>query len=257
MRVPFGSLVLVLAVLLPYFLLSGGLFYLSDEAVATASFGAAQPEGILSHAFLHVGFFHLIGNLVPLAIFALLLETALVATDVVILFVVSAVLASGLFSLVNPGAFLIGSSAGVSGLMTAATILRPRKALPLLIATPLIIYLLAFPAANALSDWNTSRLAEEQSALSQEVRQLVAQNKTVEAAEANESLQAVAAQHEQTIEGVQREAVTPTDFIVHVIGALVAVVYLFAFRREKIFEGILEFESLREDARRFFSRIKQ
>lgn len=257
MKIPFGSLVLILAILLPYFFLSGGLFYLSDEAVASASFGAAQPEGILSHAFLHVGFFHLIGNLVPLAIFALLLETALVATDVVVLFVLSAVLASGLFSLVNPGTFLIGSSAGVAGLMTAATILRPRKALPLLIATPLVIYLVAFPAANALSEWNTSRLAEEQTVLSQEVRQLVAQNKTAEAAAVNESLQAVAVQHEQTTEGIQRESVTPTDFSVHVIGALVAVAYLFAFRREKIFEGILEFQSLREDARKLFSRIKQ
>jgi len=136
MKIPFGSLVLILAILFPYFFLSGGLFYLSDEAVASASFGAAQPEGILSHAFLHVGFFHLIGNLVPLVIFALLLETALVATDVVVLFVLSAVLASGLFSLVNPGAFLIGSSAGVSGLMTAATIGWTWRAPKLTMGTP-------------------------------------------------------------------------------------------------------------------------
>jgi len=162
-----------------------------------------------------------------------------------------------LFSLLNPSAFLIGASAAVSGLMSACTALRPKQALALLVATPILITFLVYPIVSLAERSSEQFLIEKQSILQSNLNKLIAENKTVEAIQVNESLKVVERQAKQTIEGRQREETTPTDFLVHAFGALVGVAFLFFFKRNKLNEGINEFESLGAELFSFFERVKR
>jgi membrane associated rhomboid family serine protease len=196
---------------------------------------------------LHVGVQHLVGNLLPLIAFSLLLENALVWADVLAVFAASGVLGGALFSLLNPGAELVGASAGISGLMAAAAALKPKRALVLLVCVPLFVAFAAVPLVSFSENAFERGLFERQAALETQVRALLAQNKFAEAAAANATLQSVAARAEQTIEGREREASTPTDFAVHVFGALAGVAFLWFFRRRELRVGLGEYSSLGEE----------
>jgi membrane associated rhomboid family serine protease len=256
-RFPFATLTLFLLVALPYFLFSEGTLYLPTEFLNSLALSAGQYAGLVTHLFLHVGILHLSGNLIPLLLFSLLLESVLVSLDVLIIFFASGILGGALFSLLNPAAYLIGASAAVSGLMSACTALRPKQALVLLVATPILISFVVYPVVSFAERSSEQSLTEKQSALQSDLIKLVAENKTVEAAQVNASLKIVEKQAAQTLEGRQREEATPTDFLVHAFGALVGVAFLFFFRKKKLAEGIGEFESLGGELFAFFERVKR
>lgn len=257
LRFPFATLALFLLVVLPYFLFSGGTLYLPTDFLNSLALGAGQHAGLVSHLFLHVGILHLSGNLIPLLLFSLLLESTLASVDVLIIFFASGILGGALFSLLNPSAYLIGASAAVSGLMSACTALRPKQALVLLVATPILASFAVYPVVSFAERSSEQSFAEKQAALQSDLSKLVAENKTAEAAEVNASLKIVEKKAVQTLEGRQREEATPTDFLVHAFGALVGIVFLFFFRKKKLAEGIKEFESLGGELFAFFSHIKR
>jgi membrane associated rhomboid family serine protease len=211
---------------------------------------------LFTHLFLHVGVQHLIGNLLPLIAFSLLLESVLSSFEVIAVFVASGVVGGALFSLLNPGAMLVGASAAISGLMAACAAAKPKAALALLVAVPLLVSFAAVPAVAFAEQAFERGLNEKQAALQGEVASLVAQNRTVEAAAANASLQAVAAQAEQTTEGREREASTPTDFAVHAFGAIAGVLFLWFARRDVVREGLREYESLGGELFALFAAAK-
>jgi hypothetical protein len=243
---PFATIILALCIVIPYFLASNGALYLSDQSVFVSSFSIYNLGGWLSHLVTHVGVLHLAGNLLPLLLFGLLLEFVLPSRDVLLLFVSSGLFASGLFSLFNPNAYLVGSSAAVAGVMTAATALRPKKALVLLLLTPLLVSLLLFPLLTGLVFEEQTKLSSEKAALSAQAEVLVQQNRLEEAAEVSESARAVAAEEEAVSHGRERESETPTDFLVHFYGAAFAVFFLVAFKKEELAEGAEEFADLHE-----------
>ena len=253
-RFPFATIILGLCVVIPYFLASNGALYLSDQSVFSSSFSIYNLGGWLSHLVTHVGVLHLAGNLLPLLLFGLLLEFVLPSRDVLLLFVSSGLFASGLFSLFNPNAYLVGASAAVAGVMTAATALRPKKALVLLLLTPLLVSLLLFPILTGLVFEEQTKLASEKASLSAQAELLAQQNKPVEAAKASESALAVAAEEEAVSHGRERESETPTDFLVHFYGAAFAVFFLVAFKKEDLAEGAEEFVDLHEKLARLFNK---
>ncbi|MEM0475619.1 MAG: rhomboid family intramembrane serine protease [Candidatus Norongarragalinales archaeon] len=242
-------------VLASYFAFSGGTPYL-PTAFLTEFALAGSPIGFFTHVFLHVGIQHLISNLLPLFAFALLLETTLAWSDVIAIFLASGVFGGILFSLLNPGAALVGASAGVSGLMASAAALKPKRALALLVIVPLAIAFLAIPLVELGERAFERGLFERKASLESEIPVLLAQNKTVEAAQANASLQAVVAQAQQTVEGRLREEATQTDFTVHVFGAFVGVAFLWFFRRRKLSCGVREYAELGEALFSFFRAFK-
>lgn len=244
-KFPFATLLLFSLVVVPYWYFSGGTFYLSTDFLDRFAFGASA-EGVVTHLSVHVGIFHLLGNLIPLVLFALLLEATLSAFDVLLVFFSAGLFSSLLFSFLNPGAFLIGASAAISGLMSAATVLRPKRALFLLVATPILIFLIIFPIVSSLVQWHEKSLAEKQIVLQQNLTQLIKEKRFVEAQQVNASLQVTQKQVQQSIEGKIREETTPTDVFVHAFGALVGVVIVFAFRKKKLAQGVREFEDLGE-----------
>jgi len=256
MKIPWVALVFAIALLVPYFWLSGGALYLPDDAVNSLAFGASQWTGAFTHMFFHVGLNHLLGNLIPLVLFAVVLEEALAWFNVVFIFVASGFFASVLFSFLNPGAVIIGSSAGVSGLMAAATMVKPKKALPLLIALPLLVMFVVFPVSNIFVQWQLDSKNAQISSMEQEVTTLVSQNRTDEAAQVTEQMKHVEDSYEREYGGWQRESSTPTDFLVHVFGALFGAGFIAFFRRDALQEGYYEFQDLGRQFREKLDEIR-
>ena len=244
MKIPWAALIFAVALLIPYFWLSGGALYLPDDAVNSLAFGAPQTAGAFTHLFFHVGLNHLLGNLIPLVLFAIVLGGAVAWFDVVFVFVASGIFASLMFSLLNPGAIIIGASAGVSGLMASAVVVRPKKALLLLIAVPLLITFLVFPVSNFFVQWQLDSKNAQISSMEQQVTTLVAQNRTDEAAQVTEQLKYAEDSYEREYGGRQRESSTPTDFLVHAFGALFGAGFIAFFRRDALQEGYYEFQDL-------------
>ena len=251
-----ATLFLTLALVAVYAAFSNGTPYLQTSFLARYALGDSFAGGF-THVFLHVGVLHLIGNLIPLIAFSLLLENILVGSDVIAIFVASGVFGGVLFSLLNPGAMLVGASAAISGVMAAAAALKPKQALVLLVGIPLAVAFLAVPLIDFSERAFERGLFERQAALENDVQVLVAQNKTVEASAANASLQAVSAQATQTVAGREREASTPTDFAVHAFGALAGVAFLWFFRRGKLRAGLKEYASLGEQLFSFLEKVKR
>ncbi|VVB67274.1 Rhomboid family protein [Candidatus Norongarragalina meridionalis] len=244
MKIPWAALIFAAALLIPYFWLSGGTLYLPDDAVLSLAFGAPQSAGVFTHMFFHVGLNHLLGNLIPLVLFAIVLEEAVAWFDVVFIFVASGMFASLLFSFLNPGSIIIGASAGVSGLMAAAVMVKPKKALALLIAVPLLVTFLVFPVSNFFVQWQLDSKNTQISTMEQQVTTLVSQNKTTEAAQVTTQLKQVEDAYEREYGGRQRESSTPTDFLVHAFGALFGAGFIAFFRRDALQEGYYEFQDL-------------
>lgn len=240
------TLLLALAVVFPYYLLSHGTFYLADEELDTLSFGTkASPENYFTHLFTHVGLQHLIANLLPLLLFGLVFEAVAGGAHLLAVFLLSGILSSLVFTFFNPLVVLVGASTGVSGLMVAATVLKPKKGLVLLVATFVLLSLSPVLVA-AYNDFQIHKLAEEKSALAGEIESLVEQNETQAVLDKERALEEVETRLVQTTTGIARERETPTDLLIHLLGATFGGVYVFVFLRKKLDSGLEEFSQLGE-----------
>ncbi|MEM4255511.1 MAG: rhomboid family intramembrane serine protease [Candidatus Norongarragalinales archaeon] len=241
-----ATLLLVFAVVFPYYLLSNGTFYLPDEAIDGLSFGAdASLQNYFTHLFTHVGLQHLVANLLPLVFFGLLFETAAGFVHVVAVFLLAGILSSVVFTALNPLVVLVGASTGVSGLMVAATALRPKKGLALLLATFLLLSV-SPQLVSLYNDYQLQKLSQEKAQLQQNVESLLAQNKTYEAMAVRKTLGGVENTLLQTTSGITRERETPTDLFVHLLGAVFGGAYVFVFLRKKLAGGLEEFAEVGE-----------
>ena len=246
-KFPFGTAILTITVLAAYFALSSETPYIEDASLRSLALNSGNPQSIITHLFVHVGIFHLVGNLIPLVLFGLALEGALLSIDVAVIFLLSGTAASLLFSLVNPTTPLIGASGGISGILTAVMLVRPKAALFLLIATPLAISFIIFPAIDFAGKFYEDNLAAKKVELKQELKVAVAQNRTPQAIQKiNKTLARTETQIEITNEGKLREAATPTDLLVHVYGAVIGGFYIYFFKRRELKNAEKEFVSIGE-----------
>ena len=245
MKFPYATTLLVLVATAIYVFQSGGTYYMTNEAIQELSFQISHnPLGIVSHMFAHVGIIHLVGNLIPLILFGLVVEYALCSVDVLLIFFSSGIIASTLFSVLNANTILLGASAAISGLMSSSALLKPKKAIVLLLFTPLLVSYAAIPAFDYLSTSHTKELLIQTKSLEQNVSTLLKENKTEEAKQLNQTLQEVQKKTAISLVGRAREESTPTDWLVHAFGAVVGAAYLFLFRKRALGKGINEMERL-------------
>ncbi len=249
MRIPWATFLLTFAMLAVYAYSSGGLLYPDSSVVSQNAFGSANPLALLFSLFFHIGAHHLVGNLVPLVGFALLLEKTLSGRDVVVVFLASGLVAALVFLVLNPSSFLAGASGGISGLMTAAAMTRPKWGLILLLGIPVFMAVVAFPALALAETASFSGLNERVTTLETQAADLDASGRHEEAAAARAQADAVnATLAKQEATKAQEERAVP-DFFVHVAGALVGVLYVIGFFGERVREGFEElalvFEAVR------------
>lgn len=236
MRLPLPTIVLFAAVAGAYFYLSGGQLFMSDDVLGTYALQPSQPASFFSYGFVHVGVLHLAGNLVPFLAFAFLAE-AVIGAQLFLVFLLAGVVGGAAFLLFSPGVALVGASAGISGLLGVAFSARPKASAVALLAMPFAVYLLVFPAANALISSQQNFFFERQAFFSEQSEEFEAQNKAVEATVAAEKAAEAQAHAERLSSGESREKSTQTDALVHFVGVIVGFFYVFAFHHEKFVQG--------------------
>ncbi|MBS0570755.1 MAG: rhomboid family intramembrane serine protease, partial [Proteobacteria bacterium] len=105
--------------------------------------------------FIHVGWLHLIGNLLFLMIFGLPAERSLGSLRFVFLFLVGGALANlaGALTLASANAPIVGSSGAVSAIVGAYFALFPRARLGLVLPLGLFLEFVRVPAAALIGFW--------------------------------------------------------------------------------------------------------
>lgn len=244
MKYPVATFLLTAAVVGIYLHLSGGLLYLDQPTLDSLAFNGASPLGFLSYMFVHVGALHLAGNLLPLIAFALILEYSLAWAGVLAVFLGAGIFSSVLFSLLNPSIALVGASAGVSGLIGAAVSTQPKWALPALLLSPLVFSFFLLPLVESLSFQQHSSAFTQVNELNRQFDEAVRENRVEEAATVNKRLSRAEQEKKVLEEGARREASTPSDFLVHVLGVAFGVAYVFVLHRKQFEKGAGEFLGL-------------
>jgi membrane associated rhomboid family serine protease len=105
--------------------------------------------------FIHVGWLHLIGNLLFLMIFGLPAERSLGSTRFLLLFLVGGALANlaGALTLATANAPIVGCSGAVSAIVGAYSALFPRARLGLVLPLGLFLEFVRVPAAALIGFW--------------------------------------------------------------------------------------------------------
>ncbi len=240
MRVPWASAVLALAVIAVYVYSSGGLLYPDSGLVAQNAFGSANPLALVFSLFFHIGVHHVVGNLVPLIVFALLLEMTLSGRDVLAVFLSSGLVAAFVFFVLNPASFLAGASGGIAGLMTAACLSRPKFGAVLLLVVPLFMTFVASPALAFAESTSFSDLNDRVALLMQQSAEFEAsgQFEAAEKARADAAATNATLVKQEASAAAEKKAVP--DFLVHLAGALVGALYVLALYRDRVRDGFEE-----------------
>ncbi len=234
-----GSILICLILAFSYFYLSGGSHYIPQESLAALSFSKYAPQNIVFHTLIHTGLYHLLANLATLFLFALVVELALGALDVFIIFLVSEVLAAILFVYLNPNVAMVGASAGISGLLGAAMTANLKRALAaVLIAAVLVQFVLSPFLTITLANYAVGT-GEKAITLDREVKDAEASGDLEKAEEKRTEFEGVVKEYGDFESGRQFEVQTSTDAWVHGYGAIFGILYVFIFRREK-FRNSLE-----------------
>ena len=114
MRSPWANLALIASNVLMFVLTVGGA--LSDDLLQRLVLSDWSPLGFIGSQFLHVGIFHLAGNMIVLWVFGNALNGIMHDLDFVLAYLAMGTLAGALHLLVD-GAPAVGASGAISGLL--------------------------------------------------------------------------------------------------------------------------------------------
>lgn len=244
---PVATVLLSALLVISYFALSKGAYYLSDEAISGLALALSQfPLGLVSYLFVHIGLVHLAGNLLGLAAFCYLVETRLSSKDALAVFFLSGAVGGIVFFLANPLVQLAGASAGIAGLMAAAVLADLKRTAASLVAVPLLVQFAIAPSLDSLASSKEAALAGQAEQKQAEVARYLAKNMTAEASRATGELESAQTQLEVHREGIVREETTESDWLVHLAGAFVGAGYVVSFRRGAFMNTVRQARTLRK-----------
>ena len=180
-KFPWATLALCALVLASY-LYFGTEPYASSAAISAFGLASWNPVGVVTSLFMHQGVRHLLANLIPLAVFAFLLETTLTGGAVIVIFLASGIAGGLVYVLLNPGALIIGASAAIAGLMAAAVALKPKQAIALALLVALLAVLVVTPASEYFAGARKTQVQSDVDSLTQQNAVAQAQSEAAQAA---------------------------------------------------------------------------
>jgi membrane associated rhomboid family serine protease len=124
MRSPWANLALMALSVIAFVLLFS--VELPEELVESLVLQDWSPLGFLGHQFLHVGFFHLAGNMILLWVFGNALNGIMHDIDFVAAYLGTGIIAAATHLLVD-GSPAVGASGAISGLMGLYLTVYPRN----------------------------------------------------------------------------------------------------------------------------------
>ncbi|MFH0974124.1 MAG: rhomboid family intramembrane serine protease [Candidatus Micrarchaeota archaeon] len=178
-KIPWASLLLIALILASYAYFVAEP-YASETALGTLGLSRFNLLGIFTHEFMHQGLHHLLSNLLPLLTFAILLESAMSAGGVLTIFFAAGAAGGLAYLFFDQGALIIGASAASSGLMAAATALRPKQAVALALLACLIAVFVIGPVSDYFTTARKTQVQQDVASLSNQTTQTQAQFQEVQ-----------------------------------------------------------------------------
>jgi len=239
-------------------LLSGGQPYVHPiEKLDPFGVSIGNLIGSVSYSFVHIGLKHLIGNLAVLFLVGAVLEQRIGSGHVLAIYVLAGTFAGLAFAALFPGTWVVGASAAVTGIITAAYVVDIKKACIALVAGMFLVAMVLFPltdfALNALESQKAGNIAE----YSQDIAGIgMALGEIQEKIDAGTATGEDIARQRQYLEesgafqqkaegealektgieeGRRTEATTPVSVHIHVLGILFTLAYL-AVLKPKAFQ---------------------
>jgi len=263
MKLPKATLALCVVTILVYLLVSQGEPYIYPLETIQL-FGVAQDNilGAVSYFFMHIGFKHLIGNIISLLAMGAVLETKLKTKHVLGLYAATGIGAGIGYAILSPYTWIIGASAAISGIIAAAYIADVKKAAIVMLAALMITHFVVFPVIDnnldSMQQWmekqgivllgqvevleQNIQGIEEQIQLEQDpvrVQELVVVKETFqrEIKGLQEQQKDTSLSETTLTQGRETEGAAPVSVMIHIMGMMIAVVYLVVFDR-KIFKNL-------------------
>ena len=244
------SISLGVVLIASFWFFSAGMGFISVESLHRFAFNVFfRPENAFFFLLIHTGFGHLIANVVLILLAGFVLEKRVSKIHVIGLFLICGIFSVVLYNFFQLNFFGIGASGGAVGLVTAALIMDPKKALGALFASVVIVVLAASllpflhsSFESALDSWKNQSQSELMEALDQ--------NDSAEIEKKVEELNRVEQTIEQRKESVAFEQKVPVANWAHLFGSLLAVGYLGVFLRSDFKSALKEnAKLLRADAK--------
>ncbi|MEK6923888.1 MAG: rhomboid family intramembrane serine protease [Candidatus Micrarchaeota archaeon] len=242
LKFPLGTALLAVLMLAFHLHLSRGLLYASEAALLPFVLHyTSLPTSFFTYPFVHAGVLHLAGNLVPFLLFGALLESIAGTAVFLLVFAISALAAGAVFLLASPSVALAGASAGITGVIGAAIVSRPKLTFLLVLVSLVLAHFTILPLVDNAFNQQVDGFSEARDDLSNLAGVLAERNES-------EAAVAVAAQAAEAGGNVARleagrslEASAPSDFLAHSVGALVGVAFILFFRKDLAAAGSREF----------------
>lgn len=136
----------------------------------------SQLFTMLTSAFLHAGWIHLIGNLLYLSVFGPAVEARLGWLRFVSLYLLAGAVGALTHVLLNPESTvpLVGASGAIAGVLGAHLVLNPRSQITTVIPVIIFIEVATLPAAFVIAFWFFLQIASALAPVSDELTQQVA-----------------------------------------------------------------------------------
>src|SRR3989344_2290692 len=227
------SLLIFLLVAFFYFSISEGRSFIPAEEILKYSFSVYGPENSFLFIFVHESLQHLFENLFAFLAYAIVIELALGAFDVIAIFFLSAIAAALVYVAVNANAAMLGASTGVMGLAAAAFFLNLKRAILFSAAMLLFVYFIAVPVISGGVDAQQQNIEFQKQEISGEI-EIAKSAGDIERQQVLERQILVVEQESLQIEeGKGFAEKTETSNFAHGLGAFFGLAYLFVFRRDR------------------------
>jgi len=239
-KVPLATLSLSLAMVIFYFLLSGGRTYITPlSAMYPLGVSSGNMIGALTYTLTHIGLKHLIGNLAAFIVLGTILEQRIDKWHASGIFLVSGVFGGAVYALIHPDVWVVGASTAIAGTLAAGLVAEPKKTLLAFVIVMFLVPSVVLPATDyaldKLDEWKEQQALaakERAAALALQIKTGNYTNKTVAEKQSAEEMYGQTVQSQQSLQqGRSTEAATPASMEIHVLGALFALGFLWLFDR--------------------------
>lgn len=281
MKVPYATILITLIVVSSYLLVSGGQPYIKEYGkmyqYSTSQMNLQRGNilGLVTYSFMHIGIKHLVLNTTILILIGWIVEEKIGWKHTLALFFITSILAGIAYSLTVTRGWVIGSSAGIAGLMVGAYLSNIKKALAALITITLVSTVLILPLTDftlaqmtttkekivneskeKILELNTSiekiekeieTKKEQGKNITEEVKKM--ENLTSQLNQTKKIEEKAKIEKESIEQGKKTEEKTPPSNLIHLYGALAGIAYMMVFKREA-------FEWFLKDMKKIKEKIK-
>ena len=227
-----ATIFITLLVLAAFVFFSNATYFIEVQQLLKLGLTSFQLQNAVHYMLIHVGYRHLAVNLVSLIAFSLVVEYCLGSRHAFAVFWISGIISGIIYVLIYPNIALIGSSAGIAGLLGAGFVSDWKKSFKALIAMLIIVTFFVLPITSGSFELFKKEIVEKEQIIEQDLNQAIEQKDLNKAADLNKSLQETRQTIEQTLEGEEFAGITPTSNEIHAFGAIIGIAYALALKKD-------------------------